>query len=64
MGTRLTIIKLAQGVSAVMTVCQTEGRLDWKIQMYTTTLYIEKYPGDSNTTGLVSETRKHGLEWN
>lgn len=33
--------------------------------MYTFTLYIEKYPVDSNVAGLVSETHKHrGREWN
>lgn len=61
MGTRLMIIKLAQGVSAVMTVCERKTQ-----EMYTTTLtlHIEKYPVDSTITGLVSEIHKHGREWN
>lgn len=68
MGSSLTIIKLVQGICSNDRFQEknTERRDDWRIQMYTITLtlYIEKYPGDSNITGLVSEIHKHGLEQN
>lgn len=64
------IIELAQGVSAVMTVCKkkTQSGDCTGESKYTQHLHCtsENHQVDSalNITGLVSEKHKHGLEWN
>lgn len=58
MGTRLMIIKLAQGVSAVMTVYKRKTQKCTQQHLH---CILEKYPVDSNITGLVSEIHKHDV---